>query len=226
MVAERQTAGRGRPGRQWLSPPRAGLALSVLLRPGVAVPSGAGRRRRAYGWLPLLAGVALLEAVRRVAERRRGPEVAQRPAASGRREVRRDPGRGGRRRRRGASGIGLNVTTRARRAARHDAACRPPRCSWPAPRAPTATRCCGRCCAGSRGGTSGGARPAATRSWRAAGGVPAGLRDDRPRVRVLLPGGASSTGEATTGDVDGRLVIRTADGAEHASRPGDVLHVR
>src|SRR2546430_17167499 len=57
VVAERQTAGRGRLGRQWESPPRAGLAVSVLLRPP-----------RGYGWLPLLAGVALIETVRRLAE--------------------------------------------------------------------------------------------------------------------------------------------------------------
>src|SRR5262249_52228617 len=57
VVAEQQTAGRGRLGRVWESPPRAGLAVSVLLR-----PEATGR----YGWLPLLAGVALVEAVRRV----------------------------------------------------------------------------------------------------------------------------------------------------------------
>src|SRR4051794_39600448 len=33
LVAERQTTGRGRLGRVWTSPPRAGLTLSVLLRP-------------------------------------------------------------------------------------------------------------------------------------------------------------------------------------------------
>jgi BirA family transcriptional regulator, biotin operon repressor / biotin---[acetyl-CoA-carboxylase] ligase len=58
LVAERQVAGRGRLGRQWQSPARAGLAVSVLLRPEVAM--------RRYGWLPLLAGVALAEAVRDV----------------------------------------------------------------------------------------------------------------------------------------------------------------
>src|SRR3954462_8207378 len=36
--AERQAAGRGRRDRQWSSPPRAGLTLSVLLRPGRADP--------------------------------------------------------------------------------------------------------------------------------------------------------------------------------------------
>ncbi|GAA2367604.1 biotin--[acetyl-CoA-carboxylase] ligase [Dactylosporangium salmoneum] len=59
IVAERQRSGRGRLGRQWESPARAGLALSVLLRPEVPP--------NRLGWLPLLAGVALAESVRRVA---------------------------------------------------------------------------------------------------------------------------------------------------------------
>jgi BirA family biotin operon repressor/biotin-[acetyl-CoA-carboxylase] ligase len=59
IVAERQSAGRGRLGRQWQSPARAGLALSILVRPAVAPAR--------WGWLPLLTGVALAEAVRRVA---------------------------------------------------------------------------------------------------------------------------------------------------------------
>src|SRR4051812_37252672 len=70
VVAERQTAGRGRRDRQWTSPPRAGLTLSVLLRPTAAKPEldWPALSPGAFGWLPLLAGVALLEAVQRVAE--------------------------------------------------------------------------------------------------------------------------------------------------------------
>ncbi len=60
LVAERQTAGRGRLDRRWLAPPRAGLTFSVLLRPGADLPT------HRFGWLPLLGGVALAEAVRRV----------------------------------------------------------------------------------------------------------------------------------------------------------------
>jgi len=60
LVAEEQTAGRGRMGRSWVSQPGAALTFSVLLR-----PSGVPPARR--GWLPLLAGVAVATAVRSVA---------------------------------------------------------------------------------------------------------------------------------------------------------------
>jgi BirA family transcriptional regulator, biotin operon repressor / biotin---[acetyl-CoA-carboxylase] ligase len=55
LVAEHQAAGRGRLDRTWISPPRAGVTVSFLLRPDVP----AARR----GWLPLLTGVALAESV-------------------------------------------------------------------------------------------------------------------------------------------------------------------
>ena len=57
LTAETQTAGRGRMGRTWLSPPGAALMFSVLLRPTAVPPA-----RR--GWLPLLAGVAITFALR------------------------------------------------------------------------------------------------------------------------------------------------------------------
>jgi BirA family transcriptional regulator, biotin operon repressor / biotin---[acetyl-CoA-carboxylase] ligase len=60
LAAEQQSAGRGRLGRTWVSPPRAALTFSVLLRPA-AVP------RARLGWLPLLAGVAVAGAVRAAA---------------------------------------------------------------------------------------------------------------------------------------------------------------
>src|SRR5215813_4287870 len=60
VVAEAQTAGKGRLGRAWVAPPRSGLFVSILLRPEVS-PSR-------WGWLPLLAGVAVRSAVARVSE--------------------------------------------------------------------------------------------------------------------------------------------------------------
>lgn len=56
LAAELQTSGRGRLDRTWTSPSRAGLTFSVLTRPGVPMLQ--------WGWIPLLAGVALAEGVR------------------------------------------------------------------------------------------------------------------------------------------------------------------
>ncbi|WP_207946433.1 biotin--[acetyl-CoA-carboxylase] ligase [Actinomadura sp. 7K507] len=58
LVTELQTAGRGRLGRTWTAPPRSGLMFSMLLRPQVPVPM--------LGWAPLLTGVAVATAVRRM----------------------------------------------------------------------------------------------------------------------------------------------------------------
>ncbi len=60
LVAEEQTAGRGRAGRTWVSLPGASLTFSVLLRPA-SVPASA------RGWLPLLTGVAVAAGVRSAA---------------------------------------------------------------------------------------------------------------------------------------------------------------
>jgi len=55
VVAEHQTAGRGRLDRIWTTPPRAALTLSVLLRPRVEPAD--------WPWLPLLTGVAVARAL-------------------------------------------------------------------------------------------------------------------------------------------------------------------
>lgn len=106
VVAESQTAGRGRQGRSWQSPPRAGLTFSVLLRPA-----------HVSGWLPLLAGLSVAVAVREQAGVEAGvkwpndvlvgpPDRALKVAGL----LAEVPAGGG-----GAVviGIGLNVTTRA-----------------------------------------------------------------------------------------------------------------
>ena len=59
VIADSQTAGRGRRGRSWFSPPGAGLYVSVILAPGRARAAP----DRATSLLTLAAGVALSEAV-------------------------------------------------------------------------------------------------------------------------------------------------------------------
>lgn len=103
VVAESQTAGRGRLDRTWVSPPRAGLTLSVLVRPDLPPVR--------WPWLPLLTGLAVSTALREraeldavlkwpndvlVDERKLCGVLAEVPA----------PGAA-------VLGIGLNVTTRA-----------------------------------------------------------------------------------------------------------------
>jgi BirA family biotin operon repressor/biotin-[acetyl-CoA-carboxylase] ligase len=217
VVAEQQLAGRGRRDRQWVSPPRAGLTLSVLLRPGAAVP------QRSWGWLPLLAGVALREAVERRAEldaRLKWPNdllIGDAKCAGILAEVVDDAV---------VIGIGLNVTTRADEL--------PATTGLPA----TSLRLAGarvtdrdpllrsllRGLADWYGG------------WRDAGGdaemcgLLASYREGCAtigrEVRVQLPEGDALTGTATTVDNDGLLVIRSVDGIERRVSAGDVKHVR
>jgi BirA family transcriptional regulator, biotin operon repressor / biotin---[acetyl-CoA-carboxylase] ligase len=59
VIAEEQTAGRGRRGRSWFSPPGSGLYVSIVLAPGRARVDPA----RATTLLTLAAGVALAEAI-------------------------------------------------------------------------------------------------------------------------------------------------------------------
>ncbi|MEV0946012.1 biotin--[acetyl-CoA-carboxylase] ligase [Rhodococcus sp. NPDC049939] len=61
LLAEFQGSGRGRHSRVWVSPPQAQIAASVVLTmPGMSVA--------AMGWLPLLTGVAVVDALRAVAK--------------------------------------------------------------------------------------------------------------------------------------------------------------
>ena len=56
LIAEHQTAGRGRHGRGWSASPRAQITMSVGVSV-VDVPTAG------WGWLPLATGVAVVDAV-------------------------------------------------------------------------------------------------------------------------------------------------------------------
>ena len=179
LVAEEQTAGRGRSGRTWVSQPGASLTFSVLLRPASVPPS-------ARGWLPLLTGVAVAAGVRSaagVAARLKWPNdilVGDRKLAGILAEQSADGDAV-------VIGVGLNVATSeagaagiADRPARHLAAGRGGR------RRPR----------GAAGGDPALARalvPAVQREsrsgqFRPAGAVPRGLRDPRPPGPGRAPG--------------------------------------
>jgi BirA family transcriptional regulator, biotin operon repressor / biotin---[acetyl-CoA-carboxylase] ligase len=224
VVAERQTAGRGRLGRTWTSPPRAGLAVSVLLRPGQPRGVPAGR----YGWLPLLAGVALVESVRQLSEvdavlkwpndllvgdRKCAGILAEVVAGSEPPAV--------------VVGIGLNVTLREDEL----------------PADPDGRRATSLALAGAKATDRDPLLRALLRSfagwyerWRDAGGDPerSGLAAAYVRhcdtlgrrVRVLLPDGGELTGTARELDSDGRLVVHTGAGQDRAVAAGDIRHVR
>ncbi len=60
ILADRQTAGRGRRGRTWASPPGVGLYTSILLRPGQPAAQ--------VPLLTLVAGLAVGEAIQEIAD--------------------------------------------------------------------------------------------------------------------------------------------------------------
>jgi BirA family biotin operon repressor/biotin-[acetyl-CoA-carboxylase] ligase len=216
LVAEHQVAGRGRLDRTWGSPPRAGLTLSVLLRPDVP----AARR----GWLPLLTGVALAESVGEVTGVRASVKWPNDVlAADGRKlagilaETASSPAHPGA----VVVGVGLNVSTTADEL---------PETGTSLARVLGATV--------DRGPVLLAFLRALERRylrWTAALGDPvlSGLADDYLRwsstvgteVRVALPDGSTIDGVARAVDWDGRLVLATDHGTVELAA-GDVQHVR
>lgn len=218
LVAEEQTAGRGRLDRQWTAPARSGLFFSVLLAPS-EVPVAR------WGWLPLLTGVAVATGLARAAgvdtalkwpndllvsiggeERKAGGILAERAGDHG-----------------VVVGVGINVTLREN--------------ELPVPTAGSVALA---------GAVSTDRDPllrAALRSleewyrrWRDAGGDPAesGLQETYAAgcatlgrtVRAELPGDRSLVGEAVAVDGDGRLVIATEEGVQEPVGAGDIVHLR
>jgi BirA family transcriptional regulator, biotin operon repressor / biotin---[acetyl-CoA-carboxylase] ligase len=218
LVAEHQDAGRGRLGRAWTTLPGAGIAVSVLLRPHTVSPDR-------FGWLPLLTGLAVHDAVHAAVPARtclKWPNdllvgEAQRKAGGILAEATTGPD--------GTAvvlGIGLNVTG--------------PPDGLPPGATSLAAEGAGEL---DRAAllvsvlTRLAAREAA---WRTAGGEPDvdHLRGDYravcgslgAEVRVELPGGMSVTGMAEDVDGDGRLLLLGADGQRRAIAAGDVVHLR
>jgi BirA family biotin operon repressor/biotin-[acetyl-CoA-carboxylase] ligase len=223
VVAERQRAGRGRLGRQWVSPPRAGLAVSFLVRPNDISPSR-------YGWLPLLAGVALAETVRRFAEVDavlKWPNdllIGDRKCAGILAESVTDGVGGAAGSRAGVVlGIGLNVTLREPELPRPDATSLLLAGAAATDRDPL-LRALLRTLADWYG------------SWCARGGdsETSGLRDAYRlhcatlgrQIRVALPNNTQLTGTASDVDSTGRLVVTGLDGTSNPVAAGDVVHVR
>ena len=217
LVAEEQTAARGRLDRQWTAPARSGLFFSVLLRP-TEVPVAR------WGWLPLLTGVAVATGLARAAgvdtalkwpndllvtvggeERKAGGILAER-AGDG-----------------VVIGVGINVTLRAQ--------------ELPVPRAGSLALA---------GAVSTDRDPllrGVLRAledwygrWRSAGGDPAvsGLQEAYAAgcatlgrvVRAELPGDRALVGEAVAVDGDGRLVLATEAGVQEPVGAGDIVHLR
>ena len=216
VVTEHQTAGRGRLDRVWVTPARAALTFSLLVRPD-EVPVAR------WPWLPLLTGVAVVDAVRRVTGVETGlkwPNDVLAP--DGRKlagilvervETAQGPG--------GAAavvGVGLNVTSTPE--------------DLPVATATSLSLCGG----GDLDRTSLLLAILTSFSslygaWSAAhgDGVRASYRERCTtlgrEVRVELPDGEPLRGRAVDVDADGRLLVETA-GRVRALGAGDVVHVR
>ncbi|MYS21654.1 BirA family transcriptional regulator, biotin operon repressor / biotin-[acetyl-CoA-carboxylase] ligase [Streptomyces sp. DvalAA-14] len=223
LIAEEQTAGRGRLDRRWTAPARSGLFFSVLLRPGEPAGDRAEVPAHRWGWLPLLAGVATATALSRAAgvdtalkwpndllvtvdgeERKAAGILAERVGTAV------------------VVGIGLNVSL-------HEE-------ELPVPTAASLAL------AGAQGTDRDPLLRAVLRSiadwyraWREVGGDPAASRLQQTyaagcatlgrQVRAELPGGREVSGTAVAVDGDGRLVI-AGPGGEEAVGAGDVVHLR
>ena len=107
VIADAQTAGRGRRGHSWLSPPGSGLYVSVVLAPARAAFAG----DRATALLTLAAGVALAEGLEAATGIARRSSSGRTICYVARRKVGGHPGRG----RRPMPWWSVTVSTSARR---------------------------------------------------------------------------------------------------------------
>ena len=226
LVAEEQTAGRGRMGRTWSTPPHAALTFSMLLRPSW-VPTGK------LGWLSLVTGISVATALRSVAGVQADLKWPNDVMAGGRKlagilaEVSGDTV---------VIGIGLNVSTTA------DELPEP----GPGRLPPTSVYAEGlranRPVVLDRAQLLSGILLAFERryvAWRNDHGKVRAIRPEYRdlcvtvgrEVRVEQPGGQLLSGKAVDVDSDGRLVVLVPSPSPGASArvavaAGDVVHVR
>jgi BirA family transcriptional regulator, biotin operon repressor / biotin---[acetyl-CoA-carboxylase] ligase len=211
LAAEHQVTGRGRLDRVWTSPPGAGVTVSFLLRPDVP-----GARR---GWLPLLTGVVLAEAVGEVPGVRASLKWPNDLLAAGGAKlagILAEVGSGA-----VVVGVGLNVSTRADELP-DTATSLALEAGRPVDRAAVLLQFL---------------RTFEHRylAWAGALGDPvsSGLARDYlawcstvgAGVVVTLPDGSTLEGVAESVDWDGRLVVRTPQGTVELAS-GDVRHLR
>ncbi len=215
LVAEHQTAGRGRLDRSWVTPARSSLTLSVLLTPE-EVPVAR------WPWLPLLTGLAVAEAVRRTggvhAELKWPNDVLVDGCKVAGILVERVEGPHGAA---AVVGIGLNVSLAADELPVETATSLELAAGRPVDRTALLVDLLE-----ALGGQYD--------RWRGAGGdATAGLKPAYEdacatvgrEVRVDLPSGGTAEGRALGVDFDGRLVVRTGAGPVVLGA-GDVVHVR
>lgn len=212
LVAEHQSAGRGRLDRVWVTPPRAALTFSLLVSPAEVPPAR-------WPWLPLLAGLGVVDGVRHATavetslkwpnDVLAGPdkvagilvERVERPAGAA-----------------AVVGVGLNVSTTRDELPVDTATSLALAGAGPVDRTRLLTAVLD-------------AFAVRYDAWRAAAGT--GVRAAYLQVsstvgrevRVQLPGGGHLHGRAEDVDEEGRL--RVDDGTRvHVLGAGDVLHVR
>ena len=209
LIAEEQTAGRGRLDRRWEAPPRSALLMSALLRPSPPTAT--------WTLLPFVCGVAAAEAVRAVAGldaelkwpndvlvdgRKLGGILVERVETAA------------------VIGMGLNVSLRES--------------ELPVPAATSIALAGGVADREVLAKETLRALARRYQAWVDDDGAPSAIlpayreicatigRD----IQVQLPGGDVMDGRVDGVDDSGRLLVVTSDGVTHGLSVGDVVHVR
>jgi BirA family biotin operon repressor/biotin-[acetyl-CoA-carboxylase] ligase len=224
LIAEHQTAGRGRHGRGWSAAPRAQITMSVGISV-VDVPT------EGWGWLSLATGVAVIDALAPLLDGigvtaglkwpndvLAGPPESRGKLAGILAEVTRPVV---------VIGLGLNVTQAPEEVAEPGAVAPTSLLDLGLP-APDRTDLVLRLLR-ELGGRFVGWRAARGADWQLAADYRARSLTIGARVRAQLPGGKEVVGTASAVDDQGRLCLETegATGAETVVvSAGDVIHLR